>query len=201
MKGKLKKGKEPICEAISYADYSLEKFFKTAKKQPWFKNTLFILCADHTPASNNPIFNAREKMYQIPILFYHPGGNLKPSNEKQIFQQIDIFPTVLDLLNINTKYYSYGNSFYQNNINEGVNYLEGTYHYFHNGKMLTFSQEKARNLLSIDSRSKKSVDSLRFYPKEVKKMERRLKAIIQRYNRDLIHNQTTAYEKEHLLHH
>lgn len=201
MKGKLKKGKEPICEAISYADYSLKKFFETAKKQPWFNNTLFVLCADHTPASNDPLFNTREKMYQIPIVFYHPKGYVKPSKEKQIFQQIDIFPTVLDLLNQKTKIYSYGNSYYQKTNKEAINYLEGTYHYFFDHKLLTFSQEKARNLLSIDSRSKKSVDSLRFYTKEVKKMEKRLKAIIQRYNRDLIHNQTTAYEKEHLLHH
>ncbi len=201
MKGKLKKGKEPICEAISYADYALKKFFETAKKQPWFNNTLFILCADHTPASNDPLFNTREKMYQIPIVFYHPKGYIKPSKEKQIFQQIDIFPTVLDLLNQKTKIYSYGNSYYQKTNKEAINYLEGTYHYFFDHKLLTFSQEKARNLLSIDSRGKKSVDSLRFYTKEVKKMEKRLKAIIQRYNRDLIHNQTTAYEKEHLLHH
>lgn len=201
MKGKLKKGKEPICEAISYADYALKKFFETAKKQPWFNNTLFVLCADHTPASNDPLFNTREKMYQIPIVFYHPKGYVKPSKEKQIFQQIDIFPTVLDLLNQKTKIYSYGNSYYQKTNKEAINYLEGTYHYFFEHKLLTFSQEKARNLLSIDSRSKKSVDSLRFYTKEVKKMEKRLKAIIQRYNRDLIHNQTTAYEKEHLLHH
>ena len=201
MKGKLKKGKEPICEAISYADYALKKFFKTAKKQPWFNNTLFVLCADHTPASNDPLFNTREKMYQIPIVFYHPKGYVKPSKEKQIFQQIDIFPTVLDLLNTETKFYSYGNSYFQKTNKEAINYLEGTYHYFFNHKLLTFSQEKARNLLSIDPRSKKSVDSLRFYTKEVKKMEKRLKAIIQRYNRDLIHNQTTAYEKEHLLHH
>lgn len=201
MKGKLKKGKEPICEAISYADYSLKKFFETAKKQPWFNNTLFVLCADHTPASNDPLFNTREKMYQIPIVFYHPKGYIKPSKEKQIFQQIDIFPTVLDLLNQKTKFYSYGNSYCQKTNKEAINYLEGTYHYFFDHKLLTFSQEKARNLLSIDSRSKKSVDSLRFYTKEVKKMEKRLKAIIQRYNRDLIHNQTTAYEKEHLLHH
>lgn len=200
MKGKLKKGKEPICEAISYADYALKKFFETAKKQPWFNNTLFVLCADHTPASNDPLFNTREKMYQIPIVFYHPKGYVKPSKEKQIFQQIDIFPTVLDLLNQKTKIYSYGNSYYQKTNKEAINYLEGTYHYFFDHKLLTFSQEKARNLLSIDSRSKKSVDSLRFYTKEVKKMEKRLKAIIQRYNRDLIHNQTTAYEKEHLLH-
>ena len=201
MKGKLKKGKEPICEAISYADYALKKFFETAKKQPWFNNTLFVLCADHTPASNDPLFNTREKMYQIPIVFYHPKGYVKPSKEKQIFQQIDIFPTVLDLLNQKTKIYSYGNSYYQKTNKEAINYLEVTYHYFFDHKLLTFSQEKARNLLSIDSRSKKSVDSLRFYTKEVKKMEKRLKAIIQRYNRDLIHNQTTAYEKEHLLHH
>ena len=200
MKGKLKKGKEPICEAISYADYALKKFFKTAQKQPWFNNTLFVLCADHTPASDDPLFNTREKMYKIPIVFYHPKGYIKPSKEKQIFQQIDISPTVLDLLNQKTKFYSYGNSYYQKSNKEAINYLEGTYHYFFDHKLLTFSQEKARNLLSIDSRSKKSVDSLRFYTKEVKKMEKRLKAIIQRYNRDLIHNQTTAYEKEHLLH-
>jgi phosphoglycerol transferase MdoB-like AlkP superfamily enzyme len=201
MKGKLRKGKEPICEAMHYADYSLAQFFNMAKKQPWYNNTLFILCADHTPASNDPKYNTREQMYQIPIAFFHPKGYLKPKKEKQLIQQIDIFPTVIDLLNIKTKYYSYGNSYFQKPNNEGINYLEGTYHYFYNKKLLTFSQERARNLLSIDSRSKKSVDSLRFYPKEVKKMEKRLKAIIQRYNRDLIHNQTTAYEKEHLLHH
>jgi len=35
-----------------------------------------------------------------------------------------------------------------------------------------------------------STDSLRFYKKEVRASERRLKAIIQRYNRDLVQNKT-----------
>ena len=201
MRGKLRKGPEPICEALHYGDYSLKKFFEEAKKQPWYENTLFILCADHTAASNNPVYNQRGQMYQIPIVFFHPKGLIKPKKETRILQQIDILPTTLDLLGIKTNYYSYGNSYFQNTKNEAINYLEGTYNYFNNKHVLTFSKEKARNLYSIETRNKTSVDSIRYYKKEAALMEKRLKAILQRYNRDLIRNQTTVYEKKSTIHH
>jgi hypothetical protein len=37
-----------------------------------------------------------------------------------------------------------------------------------------------------------TTDSLSFYKKETKRVEKRIKAIIQRYNRDLIHNKTAV---------
>ena len=37
-------------EFIAYADYSLRKFFETAEKMDWYKDTIFILVADHTAA-------------------------------------------------------------------------------------------------------------------------------------------------------
>ena len=201
MRGKLLKGNEPICEAIAYGDYSLRKFFETAKKQPWYKNTVFVLCADHTAATNNPKYNQRTEMYKIPIVFFDPSGRLNKEKNQDLFQQVDILPTLLDVLNIKTNYYSYGNSYFQTHEKESVAYLDGSYYYFQNNFLLSFSQEKARYLYRLDSKSNKVVDSMKKHYKESKKMERRLKAIVQRYNRDLIHNQTTVYEKENIFYH
>jgi len=201
MRGKLRKGPQPICEATHYGDYSLRKFFETAKKQAWYKNTVFVLCADHTAATTISKYNQRTEMYKIPILFFDPSGRLKKEKNEELFQQIDILPTLLDVLNIQTNYYSFGNSYFQKNDNEAITYLDGSYYYFQNNYLLSFSQEKARYLYVIESRTNKVVDSMKKHPKESKKMTHRLKAMVQRYNRDLIHNQTTVYEKENIFHH
>lgn len=202
MRGKLKKGPEPICESISYGDYSLRRFFEEAKKQPWYNHTIFVICADHTPATASPLYSQRTEMYKIPILFFDPQGRIQPKKETRFFQHMDILPTLLDLLNIGTTYYSFGNSYYQKTDPEAVTYLEGTYHYFRNNYLLTFSNDKARNLYCAIPRKMDTPDSISYYKKESQAYEKRLKALIQRYNRDLIQNQTTvANEKENPLHH
>ncbi|MES2588724.1 MAG: sulfatase-like hydrolase/transferase [Bacteroidota bacterium] len=201
MRGKLKKGPQQICESIHYGDYSLAKFFAEAKKQPWYKNTIFVLVADHTSSTNSEIYNQRTEMYKIPILFFDPSGKMEAKKESRVFQQLDIMPTILDLLNVKTKYYSFGKSYYNPAEPQAVTYIEGTYHYFTNKHMLTFSNEKARNLYNIQIRKKDTPDSLAYYKKEAKISERRLKAIIQRYNRDLIQNQTKINEKKNQIHH
>ncbi len=191
-KNKVKKGPQPICASINYADYSLRKFFNEAKKQPWFNNTLFVLCADHTPASNSVMYSQRTHMYKIPIIFYHPQKLVKPKKEKQIFQQLDILPTILDLLNVKIKFYSYGKSYFKKSDREAVTYIEGAYYYFNKNHMFSFSNDKARNLYDFVVRKEFTEDSLTFYKKETKVVEKRLKSIIQRYNRDLILNQITV---------
>ena len=192
MRLKVKKGPQPICASISYGDIALKKFFEEAKKQPWYDNTLFVIVADHTPATKDPIYSQRRFMYQVPIVFYHPKGLLPVKKEKKIFQQLDILPTVLDMVNVRTKYYSYGQSYYKNTEREAIAYLEGSYFYFRNTHMYTFSNEKARNLYDFRIRKKYTADSLSYYSKEKKLVENRIKAIIQRYNRDLIHNKTVV---------
>lgn len=192
MRNKVKNGPQPICGSISYGDIALRKFFEEASKQKWFKNTLFVICADHTPASKTAFYNQRSMMYRVPIAFYHPGGKIASKREKIIFQQLDIMPTILDLLNIKTTYYSYGQSYYGKEPREALAYLEGTHYYFRDRYMLTFTNEKARNLYEVSSQKKSPVDSMKFHHKSVYLYENRLKAIIQRYNRDLMKNQTTA---------
>jgi phosphoglycerol transferase MdoB-like AlkP superfamily enzyme len=192
MKSQVKKGPQQICASISYGDISLKRFFDEAKKQPWYNNTLFVLCADHTPASSTEFYNQRSMMYRVPILFYHPGGKLEKKREKMVFQQLDIMPTALEMLNIETTIYSFGKSYYDKGSREAIAYLEGTHYYFRNNYMLTFSDDKARNLYDIVKSKKSPVDVRKYQRKTVHLFESRLKALIQLYNRDLMRNQTTV---------
>jgi phosphoglycerol transferase MdoB-like AlkP superfamily enzyme len=190
MRDKVIRGPQPICASINYGDYSLRKFFEEAKKQDWYDNTVFVIVADHTPASNSPFYNQRTQLFQVPIAFYHPGGKIKPEKRKGIVKQLDIYPTILDILNIETKFYSYGTSVCQINDNQSFTFLEGVYYYYKNNRMLTFSDNKARNLYDFTHRSTSMVDSLSYLKQDVRRYETTLKAIIQRYNHDLLRNQT-----------
>ena len=101
-------------------------------------------------------------------------------------------PTILDLLNIDTKYYAYGQSIYKNSEREAFTYLEGSYFYFTKNHLYTVNNDKARNMNDFTIKKIVTSDSLSFYKKETKRVEKRIKAIIQRYNRDLIHNKTAV---------
>lgn len=189
---KVKTGPHPICKSIYYGDISLRKFFEQAAKEPWFNKTLFVIVADHTPSSNSETYNQRTEMYRIPIAFFDPSGKLPRKREKVIFQQIDIMPTVLDLVNIQTDYYSIGNSYFSKEPREAVTYLEGAYYYFRGDKLLVYSNDKIRSLFDFTIRTKNPKNLLPAKKAEAEKMAKRLKAIIQRYNHDLIHNQTVV---------
>ena len=91
-------GPLPIIRAVKYADYSLKMFFESARKQPWFDNTLFILTADHTQEKIQPwsLYND----YHVPLLFYSPKYIKPYLVASKITQHVDIAPSVLDLLHI-----------------------------------------------------------------------------------------------------
>jgi phosphoglycerol transferase MdoB-like AlkP superfamily enzyme len=189
-KGKLKSGKYPICRSIHYGDVSLKYFFDQAKKEPWYNNTLFVLAADHTPSTSSSFYSERTQMYRIPILFFDPSGKLPRKREKAVFQHIDIMPTVLDLVNVDADYYSIGQSYFSGDKREAVTYLEGSYYYFYDDLMLVFSGDEPRSLVKYTAKRGARQQSLSLKSPKAKVMINRLKAIIQRYNRDLIRNQT-----------
>lgn len=186
----LKSGPHPICRSIQYGDMSLKKFFEQAKKESWYKNTLFVLVADHTPSTSSKLYSLRSQMYKIPIVFFDPQGRLPKRKEKVIFQQLDILPTVLDLLDVKTNYYGFGNSFYSKVPREALSYLEGTYYYFSGNKLLYFSNDRATHLVDFTKNNLNPANTIKSFPSDVVRMTRRTKALIQRYNSDLIHNKT-----------
>lgn len=81
---------------VKYTDYALRQFFNNAKKQPWFKNTVFVIVADHCASSAGKTELPLDK-YRIPALIYAP--DLKPEKCTKLMSQIDLMPTLFGLLN------------------------------------------------------------------------------------------------------
>ena len=72
-----------------------------AKKQSWFKNTVFIIVADHCASSSGKTQLPLDK-YRIPALIYSPGF-IQPAVYNKMVSQIDLMPTLFGLLNFNYK--------------------------------------------------------------------------------------------------
>ncbi|MFH1230987.1 MAG: sulfatase-like hydrolase/transferase [Planctomycetota bacterium] len=92
--------------ALRYSDYSLQQFFQLSREKPWFKNTIFIITADHTTHSK---MNNFYSCFHIPLLIYAPGL-ITPQRCDTIGSQVDILPTILDILHISATHNSMGSS-------------------------------------------------------------------------------------------
>ncbi len=114
--GKFPKGTLEIHAPVGYTDYALKRFFETAKKMPWFQNTIFVMVADHTNQVGYPEYEKAMNRFAVPILFYSPNAkyNLKGKITEPT-QQMDIYPTLADLMGYSKKIRSWGRSLVSDN--------------------------------------------------------------------------------------
>ena len=94
---------------VKYTDYAIGKFLESARKQPWFANTVFIITADHCASSAGKTEIPLDK-YHIPGMIYAPGF-IHPGRINTLMSQIDLMPTVFGLL-----HFSYPSHFYGKNV-------------------------------------------------------------------------------------
>lgn len=94
---------------VKYTDYALKKFFDMASRQPWFKNTVFVIVADHCASSAGKTELPADK-YRIPAMIYSPGF-IQPQKYTNLMSQIDVMPTLFGLLN-----FSYQSKFYGQDV-------------------------------------------------------------------------------------
>ncbi len=88
--------KNTVHNAMKYADYAIGEFFKLAKNEAYFKNTVFIVISDHNTRTYGDNLVPIHK-FHIPALIIAPGVANGTSYEK-LCSQIDIPPTLLDLI-------------------------------------------------------------------------------------------------------
>lgn len=186
-KGKFPKGTLEIHESIGYTDYALKQFFNEAKKQAWFKNTLFVITPDHTGVSDDPFFDNPVGQHSIPIAFYVPGQ--APQKISTPVQQIDIMPTVLDYLNFDKPYYALGKSMLDMRAeNPIVYYTNPGYNYIKDSIMYVSANNKFTAAYNYIKDSLLHQDILQQLPYATN--EKLLNAYIQTYTNDLITNNT-----------
>ncbi|MFT3918426.1 LTA synthase family protein [Cloacibacterium sp.] len=84
---------------VKYTDYALKKFFEMAAKQDWYKNTVFVIVADHCASSAGKTELPMDK-YRIPGMIFAPDF-IKPEKFRTVASQIDLMPTLFGLLHFN----------------------------------------------------------------------------------------------------
>lgn len=120
--------------AVKYTDFALRELFKKAAKKPWYKNTVFIVVADHCASSAGKD--------EIDIANYHNPAFIvsmpEDKNQKTNKQcsQIDLFPTLFSLLHWNYESGFFGKDVLDNSFEQRA--LLGTYR-----KLVLLKQDKA----------------------------------------------------------
>jgi phosphoglycerol transferase MdoB-like AlkP superfamily enzyme len=181
-----------IHKSISYADLALRKFFDKAKTAPWFKNTLFVITADHTGLPNSEKTSNRINQYWIPVLFYNPGQpGLKGINDK-VIQQIDILPTVMDYLDFDKPFFSYGQSAF-NETYEGfaLSQRAGTFQMIKKNGALVFDGAEAFTLQDYVTGAGLPSDTARAEG-EVEAMKKKMQSFLQVYTKSMIDNKQSV---------
>jgi phosphoglycerol transferase MdoB-like AlkP superfamily enzyme len=182
-------GSLPIHRSIRYSDYALQRFFASISKMPWYNNTLFVLCADHTGTSADPFYTNKVGNNAVPILYFMPGDTTLRGRSARVTQQIDVMPSILDYLHYPKSHFSFGSSVFDSTaLHFAMSINGGQYDLIEDDHVLSFNGTNATELyhFTIDSLLSKnliSADTLR-----VSQMEQRVKAIIQTYQQSLINN-------------
>ena len=100
-----------VKNAIKYADFAIGELIRLAKKDGYFKDTIFLIVADH----NVRVYGddiVPVDMFHIPALIL--GGSIKPQVYNKISTQPDALATLLDLAGIDGIMPIMGHSIFSN---------------------------------------------------------------------------------------
>ncbi|HVU97278.1 MAG TPA: LTA synthase family protein [Puia sp.] len=116
-------GQSAAQRAIAYVDYSLREFFAANQDKPWFRNTLFVFCADHwlSPSDGRTPFSP-VNICTIPIFIYDPSHEERDWRPT-VAGQVDVVPTVLDRLGYRGTYTGFGRSLLDTAVADSDRYV------------------------------------------------------------------------------
>jgi phosphoglycerol transferase MdoB-like AlkP superfamily enzyme len=179
--GKFPEGSIIMHKCIGYTDYSLKQFFASAKKEAWFKNTLFVFVGDHSNMVAYEEYNKDINRQSIVTMIYKPNSNLIGENSDYA-QQIDLYPTVLDIIGYPKPFRSWGRSL----INEkkippfAIKYANNTYEFMSGNYICVFDGKKAIGFYDKDDKVLAN-NLIKNKNLEMNLLETRCKAFIQDY--------------------
>ena len=118
-KNQFNTGDIPMHNVTEYTDLSLLKFFNTIKKEDWYANTIFAIISDHTTDDYYDYYKQKIAHHRLPIILFSPNKALIPQGSSDTLgQQIDIFPTLVDLMGYQKPFRSWGRSLLSDKADE-----------------------------------------------------------------------------------
>jgi phosphoglycerol transferase MdoB-like AlkP superfamily enzyme len=163
-------------KVLRYSDYSIQQFFNAVHDKPWFKNTIFIITGDHTNYAKGNNFHS---YFHVPLLIYAPDL-IKPQRCNQIGSQVDILPTILDILHISTNHASMGRSLIDTSQTHYTVVSNGTHYALFTDKFVLMNDlEKNVGLYDYRTDTMFKNDLQQQYPQIAEELKRKFYAYIQ----------------------
>jgi phosphoglycerol transferase MdoB-like AlkP superfamily enzyme len=186
--GKFKKGPREFLNCVQYTDNAVRQYFKTVSKRPWYKNTLFVITGDHGAYHYIDEYKTEVGAFAVPIIFFTPDGSLK-GMDNRVAQQTDIFPTILDHLNIKTPYFSFGSSLLDPDSKRMAFYhTSGNYRLLDDSLVIEYDGKKFISLYKyIDDRMLHN-NLINSGNIKITRLEETMKAVVQQFNNRMIHD-------------
>ena len=100
------RAKDKETQIVEYADWCIGDFLRKAAKEPWFKNTIFVILADHGKMVGQSDAELPVSYNHIPLLIF--GKGVKPMKYDGLGMQVDVMPTLLGLMGVNYSYEGFG---------------------------------------------------------------------------------------------
>ncbi|MDR1891340.1 MAG: LTA synthase family protein [Puniceicoccales bacterium] len=202
--GKFPNGDGKQRELIAYTDYALRKFFETAEQMDWYKDTLFVLVADHISDPQQKYYKNTLGGYSIPIIFFDPNGKLV-GRSSEVAQQIDIMPSILDLVGSKHNYFAFGSSLFDRSAPRfAIGYKNGIYQLVTKDFVCKFDGENVvgfyqrsdflleNNLIDNPNLLEKIlINDPRYFMKK-ENLENFTKAFLQQYSKSIRNNTMTV---------
>ena len=185
-KNTFKDGEIQMHKCVEYTDFALKRFFNEAKKSSWFENTIFVMVADHGNQVFYDEYNKPINRFAVPIIIYKPNSKYV-GIDNDLAQQIDIYPTILDMIGYRKPFRSWGRSLFDkksqtpfviNSTGDITQILKGNYICLFDGKnAIGFYDKNDRGLINnlIKNRNQ-----------EMNDLELQCKAFIQDYMNRII---------------
>ncbi|WP_303311073.1 LTA synthase family protein [Hymenobacter sp. BT730] len=196
--GRFPKGTLPIHAAIGYTDFALRQFFAAASQQPWYRNTLFILLADHTSQTDRRGYQNTLGSYKTPLLVFHPGQPLPAANVHRITQQADVPATVLDYLRVPAqgKLLPFGYSVFDTtNTGRAVFLSGGSWFLVHSDFVTELTADDQVRLFPYQTHRLPAMPLANPDPQKLRQYGNELKACVQLYINGLIDNRLYQHPK------
>jgi len=186
--GVFKGGPMVIHKCIQYTDFALKKFFSKALAMPWYKNTLFVITADHTSSEIEfPDGRTDLGFYKIPVIFFKPDNSLAAYDQQHIVQQIDIMPTVLGYLHYDQPYVAFGRDAFQDTAEPfSFNYKDNVYQLVEGDHLLQYDGNKSVGLFDFKADKMLKTNLIDQKLPVQDSLETKMKAILQQYNNRMI---------------
>ncbi len=190
----LDEGGQPIHKCVRYTDMALRRFFERASHEPWYRNTVFVLVADHTNLATHPQYKTDLGLYAVPIIFFTPDGSLPAGCRTDLIaQQTDITPTLLHLVGYDKPYLAFGNDLLsvQPGDTWAFSYNNGIYQIVKGDLLLQFDGTATTGVYKFKTDTLLQHNLAGRLPEQAA-LEHELRAIVQQYMSRMNENRLTV---------